>query len=712
MASIRRVALADEAETKSRIFRKTTKTGHRIIGNNSLYHFTLSKRWSRNIMTKQKNIRYMLRNQAHFNPFSNKFDPEKIAVDLETYLKRSTEDKNVDPDDFNALSIINAAPVFNSYFKELYEYMKDALNKTNAHPENIIKYLVAIVNSQTSDLNREVKEKIESSSSAIRLEEIATFQIESEREGNPINAVGAFEIQIYLLNNLINYLRYFLDAKELHDNFNEDEVERIARYMFSTSNILCVVKDSYDMVTWEDGKIVNTPNNNIYLMYNNDEYPILQRIGLHRIDRNVLSSVVEFHGLVLERPQIMEIINLRRKRVKITGIRINNRGFIEIQISKEAQHILNEEIITGIAAIVAFYPHVYLEPLKNLDGLTIQDLIILYGELLSLAKSVESIFNNQEYISDYKLKSFFARIKKKELISYFQNVTTYTQAQIKSFLIVIESDIYSKNGRINLWSRPLLRTREVYLFILPALQAPNYLQIIDEWLESAHYSLEDRGSALEKQIKDDLARFLNSNGKYAIIPQKQKFMFNKKESEEIDLIVSMEKMIFIAEIKNIKIPMESRDYHNGYKRLKEGAEQILRKRDFILRNISNFESEINGIQGKEIHVAVICNYPHFTGVQINGVPVIDYMALQTYMNKGEITDMKVAFAKDDSIDAEVINTKKVWTDSEDFYTNFEGYLKKPTIIQQLNSYVKLGESRITLEEANPQIFMQVAEFSN
>jgi hypothetical protein len=45
--------------------------------------------------------------------------------------------------------------------------------------------------------------------------------------------------------------------------------------------------------------------------------------------------------------------------------------------------------------------------------------------------------------------------------------------------------------------------------------------------------------------------------------------------------------------------MEARDLHNGYKRLKEGAEQAARKRDFLLRHRSIFDSELRGIEEKK-----------------------------------------------------------------------------------------------------------------
>lgn len=99
------------------------------------------------------------------------------------------------------------------------------------------------------------------------------------------------------------------------------------------------------------------------------------------------------------------------------------------------------------------------------------------------------------------LKSNFIRIKKKDLFSYLQNVTMYSKSQIESFLKIIENDFYNMTIRIHLWSRPLIKTRDVYFLLLASLQAPNYLQLIDEWLESAKYSLDERGVALEKLIK-------------------------------------------------------------------------------------------------------------------------------------------------------------------------------------------------------------------
>jgi len=344
--------------------------------------------------------------------------------------------------------------------------------------------------------------------------------------------------------------------------------------------------------------------------------------------------------------------------------------------------------------------------------MTIRDMLLLYSQLTSLGTALREHLGQKELTENKDLKRFFIRIKKKELLTYFQSVTNFSKAQIESFLSVIENDLYNKANkkRMNLWSRPILKSRDVYFLLLASLQAPNYLQLIDEWLESANYSLKERGTALEKYLKETSLTYLKDKGKYVIIPEKQKFYSSKKNYEEIDLIISMEKMILIAEVKNIKFPMEARDFHNGYKRLKEGADQIKRKSEFLIKHSSIFESELRGIEGKSIHIAVICNYSHFTGMEIEGVPIIDYMALQTYLNEGEIKDMRVAFEEGRQM-TEVVESTKLWSNMDEFYENFSSYLKLPTIVGKLLETVSIKESQITPPNATNKMLMQTAVFN-
>ncbi|TNJ68209.1 hypothetical protein FE784_00665 [Paenibacillus hemerocallicola] len=664
-------------------------------------------------MVKPKNIRHMLRNEKHWNPFSDQYDAAKVDQDLNKYSETLKENPEVaDQDDQLALNIVENGPIFNIIFKQIYDYMRDAVERTKAHPEQIMKFLISLGNHDTILINKTLDEKIQQDNSdGIKIEEVSGIQIESRDGRTQVNVVGAFEMQVDLLNNLLNYLRYFLNTRKLHDNYDEDHLFRIAAYLYTSSNLLVLVKDSYDRITWEDGSIREFPENELHLVFNKQNYLKLLKVGQHRIDRNVLSTIMETQTIYSKRLDFKALINLKRKKACLSEVLVDSRGFVSIRVTSTGDYPFNDEMLNGLATIVSFYPHIHLEELKGLERLTIRDILSLYSDLLVLAKALrESLLNVEDPQSGKEMKRLFIRIKKKELLSYLQSVTLFSKSQIESFLSIIEFDLYNidKKIRINLWTKPLIRTRDVYFLLLSSLQAPNYLQLIDEWLESAKYSLDERGKALEKVMKEDLQKYLKGKGKYAIIPEKQKFYANKRDFEEIDLIISMEKMIFIAEIKNIKYPMEARDFHNGYKRLKEGANQVKRKRDFLIRNRSCFDSELQGIDGKNIHVAVITNYPHFTGMEIDGVPVIDYLALQSYMNKGEIKDYKVHINDSDEPEMEVMNTVRLWSNMDEFYERFEAYLRQPTIVKNLIKDVILKLEKISLDKASTQMFMQVA----
>lgn len=253
-------------------------------------------------MKKTQNIRHMLRNQKHWNPFSDQYDSEKIKKDLESYLAawKVNDEKIPDPDDQSALTIVKNGQIFHYYFKQVYENMKNAIDQTKAHPEHVMKYLVAIGNSDTILLNKHMKENIIHGSDNIRLEEISEFKIEAGNGGPLVNAIGAFEMQVDLLTNLLNYLRYFLDTKGLHDNYVEEEIIKISSYLYTSSNIMFSVKDSYDRIAWEDGMMEESHPNQLRLIFNDEQYPLLLKVGQHRIEQNVLSAILAGRNLYTE----------------------------------------------------------------------------------------------------------------------------------------------------------------------------------------------------------------------------------------------------------------------------------------------------------------------------------------------------------------------------------------------------------------------------
>lgn len=651
---------------------------------------------------KITSIRKLLFNEKSFNPFSDEYSLEQIQLLLNEYLEAIKEDTTHikdKHDDIHAMNIAVKTPVFNYYFRELYEYMKGILNESEINVISIVKCLVAIVNHDTKIIEMSVNKMIQSTNE-LKLEEIAAHNLNEENSTK--NAVNSFELQTDLLNLLLNYLRYFYKEGSRHNNEEPETIREITGKIYRASNLLYVMKDAFDRMVWEKGTITEI-DGELYLRYIEPETQILLQLGMFRVQRNALAFAVTFYRHLNDDPILLHFLSTTRKGKRVSEVRINARGYVRYALQKEEpKHFLESELIQGLAFITSFYPHFTRKPLENIENLSVDDLMVLHSELVNLTEKVK---DSLPAINDkINLKDYLVRIKKNDLINYFKDTTTYTITQINSYIDLIQSEVIQKE-RINLWKRPLIRDQDVFFLSIPSILSPNYLQLIDEWLEGAGFSLNERGYALEDFIKNDLASKLVSKGNFTI-PKLSKFQVSKRAFEEIDLIISFDDFIFIAEIKNVKYPMEPRDVHNAIKRLSDGATQLKRKISFVQKHHDYFSDLLNGINGKPIYSAVICNYSHFTGMILNDIPVIDFMALTSYFSHGSITDLR-----SDSINAEstVVREIKLWNNRKEFAENFPDYLIKPIIVENLKNIFEVNYHKITIDTANPQIYLQVAE---
>lgn len=653
---------------------------------------------------KNNNIRYQLRNNKNFNPFSDAFNNRSIVTEVSKYLKDKSEQGDIawDKDDITGLSILSNISTFHRYFLELYDYMKQQINDADVSAEALLKYFIAFANHDATQINK-IFRRAKDEEEEYSIEKAASILIKESDSNASMGAADAFEVQVDILNLLINYIRYFLDKDIKRDSYDPKYLHDICTKMYKVSNMLYLIKDAFDTVLWENGTIEERADT-LFLTYNEANYPILKQIGVLRIQRNTLAAVLNLQQFIFEYPQLKRFFIAKNKGAVIKDLHINNRGFVSLELTKVViDEIEMDELINGAAFITSFYPHVYQERLVNNCNLTVFDLMALHEKVTLLAKKIQNVLNQQ----NGSIEKYNIRIKKKEIVRYLQQTTYYTEKEIESYLKLNESELTGKE-RINLWSAPLIKVREVYYIALPAVLHPNYLQLLDEWLDKANYSLEKRGEAFENFIKDELSRILLNKGQFTI-PKTNKYAVSKKIFEEIDLVISFDEFIIIGEIKNVKYPMEARNYHNALKRVQEGAQQVLRKKEFLMSNKAGFSGLLKGIEGKEVYCMVICNYPHFTGMEFMGVPIIDYMALYTYMSDGEITNHKASFDQiNNRVISQEIEKKRLWMNRREFFENFDNYIRNPTIVDELKRYISIESKRITITNVKPEIYMQYA----
>ena len=645
----------------------------------------------------QKNLRKLIQNKREFNPFNDAFNFEK----LEKLIGDNSNKFDV--------SLVKSTQVFNLYYKGLYKYLRQLIESQSVSIETIMKYFIGIANRDYMLMRSQLSG---SSKNEMHFEDISSFKISSPNSHiGEMNLVAAVETVVEILNILINYLKYFAD-RNVGNNVEKEEFLKEIGNTYRFTNIYYMMKNTYDTAVWEEGYI-EEEEGKLHMRYIDKDYPIHIKIGNFRHINNIFSFLNVQEELLSNSyrenaGEFRKFLMRNRKPVSLEEVTINAKGNISYRLSTKKNSInISQYIKHGNASIAAYYPHLEDLNLPELDNLTINDLLILLSQLNDLVGKVsETKFD----LTEPNFKELAFKIKRKDLIKYLTQTTFYSNKNIVTFLSLIESDGLS-NKRIELWKRPLIRYRDTYYICLSSISAPNYLYLIDEWLEYGGYGIElkKRGKLFEKYMKLQTIKKLQNKQLPFKVPQIDKFYNDNDEYEEIDLIISFENLLIVGELKNIKFPMEPRDYHNALKRLYEGASQAKRKADFLLENKDCFIDELGDIMLKKICPVVITNFSIFSGLELNGVPVIDPILLESYLGSGEFTRLKLEIQNGET-ETTVQDKVKYYKNVEEFISNFPSYLEAPFPIQDLKKITYVDDHVISLKKAKPQVYIEIADF--
>lgn len=638
-----------------------------------------------------------LKSDSRFIPFNQNYDFEN----LKKYISENEENTNYDSK-IKALSSI----FFNQYYIKLTEYFKHVVDISGLTKVKFLETIIALGNRdlylmhlrshQSIDGNKEFRyDKFMNSSFQSRIPEFGLVNVQAGLEAGHDG-----------LNYLLNLTRKSeVVWKDKKSNFEAlDNCSKLLGF----SNLFIVIKSSYDIAIWEDYKIsYNNETNELKVKCKHTQEQILNRIGEYRLERNIFSSKSIVISGYLEKNDFYQVIsqeaNKKRKAKRLKSVSISS-GNLKYKLAdgKEIESILNE--LLEFSVLTTYYAFIKNEELPNFDNLNLYDLLLIYSELQNLFRKA---FEIEKFESDNPedMGNFHIQISLTELIEYVYLKTKYSKSQIKQALsLFINSDSY-----YDIWERPLIKINNHIIPVLLPLLSGNLLRIVDYWLEQGGFDLDSRGKKFEEFIKQKLKYSIARNGFKIEIVEKNIFTNAEGNFEEIDLIIELKNVILIAEVKCIKYPFDTRDYHNMHKRLKDGAEQINRKIEFLKNNINDFPN--TDILSKKIIKAVITNYPIFSGYIIQDVPIVDFSLLENYFIHGSLNKGKMTIGKT-PIEFEDVNIIRYYNNEDEMCENLQDFFLKPIPVIDKFDAVEIKETPVSLPTSMPKIIMDYVTFKD
>ena len=633
-----------------------------------------------------ENLITKLKHDNYFNPFGHQYDGKKIK----NYLK-NIKIQELDIGENNYVkNILRILPVLARFNQEGINEINRYIDKINIPSEELIELIMAYTNHYFARTYYKIMN-----------EPPQTFMHFENLLSHNSTDVKICEALITYNNLFFNYLNYYKTTgyykKENPTNITLNNINKLYCYL----QILCSYKDFYETCLFEKYNIEQTEfDKNIICVakMNDSNYSKIRAISDIRQSKYRFAYLYFLDDNKTLKTRISSFVVQKIKLNKIKNISVkNNHVNYELEITNNSSGLLNE--YHALSCFVTPFYHFMMDNQQYFE--IINDYLILYSKFQDFFKQDQNQCNISDIKSIGNLKNIPVKINKSCLEKYLIDTTIYSQETIQKFLKTLVNKC-----AINFFKKPLLLINDDYMFHLLNTTANVVLNNIDDWLEMNNLDLQERGTIFEAYVKNKTKKILeNKNYKFFITDDK-KLKNSDGTEEEIDLIVDLENIILILELKCIKYPIENHDIENAKQRLLGGVEQILRKKEFLQKNCQLFKSKNINAENKEIMPLVITNNPNFTGLIVNNVPIIDFELFNNYVNVGKFITAKI-----DNNSFKESQSKVYYDNQREFEANIKEFMNSPIPLQDIEKKIKLSTMPIILNSQifqclNPKIFIE------
>lgn len=601
---------------------------------------------------------------ASYKPSSDLYEEEKL-IDIVNELESLNVDFSENERD-KVIDFIRIATYLHKLYVDFYDKVQQHLVDFNMNGAEIVEFFIAFMNKEF----KTVHEKMKASSKLIPegtylYQDMTNHKIEIS-DGTQLDLKAAMEAETDAISMLCNYMRYHLDDEYKNLDANPEEFTTNLLQLSQMADIMATFKHSYDHALY-DKTFVKMDMNGQRIVFDYDNYhnEKLKALGHSIIGERILH--VAYQNKESGKKSLIEhyVSNYRVKRVTV------NDGFVTLDFGQgNPKHHL-ELVQATQAAVDAYYEFLDLDlKLEKLNNISVAEAI---GVWVALQYVCHETMERMEYRNNVVLytredmSDIPRKFRTEDLLSYIVKLTGIKQKSVKTILNALEVDWKKYN---DIWTSPIFKIKDYYcLPFYPIVNSMPY-NIIEHLMSLGGYDIDKRGYDFEQYVYEKIAGVKH---KYQLICNAAKHYGSKETGEQIDMLISLRDVVVVVEAKCIHYSMEPQNYGDAWNRIETGAEQALRKMEYVKAH-PNLFVELGDVSKKRIIPVVLTNYPVYSGFEFKGVNVTDAHTFISYFNTGYITRREMSLGGNYIVDA-----KTFYRNETEFSNNFENYLKNDPV---------------------------------
>jgi hypothetical protein len=324
---------------------------------------------------------------------------------------------------------------------------------------------------------------------------------------------------------------------------------------------------------------------------------------------------------------------------------------------------------------------------------TARSVLEAWAIILDLSRALAKELRGVDTLSLGEARRFALLVSRSELLDVLTralSIDESTGEALIQFLTFAPKMAAGAKGHRGLWAAPLVPIpgEDRIALALPALAVSNTLRKAEAWLERGglddSLSKNARGDLFETEYRTKVAAAIernpllqNSNCAKAEIKKSPNF------DEQIDLLVRLDSLLIVGEVKCWLYPADSIERFQHFKKIEAAAEQAVRKAD-LLRERPDVAAKALGLTEAEVRALrvvplVVANQGFGFSLNARGCLITDAAYLETYLGSGSISSGMVI---DHRTGRSMTTGLTLYQNEKEAADKFESLFATPPVLQR------------------------------
>ena len=609
------------------------------------------------------------------NPFSKKFDAQTVS-------------KTMDENSLEADAFLEYILMGNNQYKALFEYLKTL--KDNKQVPYYFVLAITLINHDYMEVTKIMHEQMEEmreKNNGVQ----TSLDYQKVKIQTPLSDFSLMPFSDALTETLDLLFSFFGGINDipqklpvLKDDFWLDDATFYNLHLHSEYFVL--LKGLYEKICFEKMTVEKT-GDTFYMKDLYDGYTLYRQLGFQRIEQNITMNMQRTLGFPLR--------NRFMGKYDIDKVSLNGNDEICISYKRKSSgNLYVEAFLKSFLSAIQTYHYHLSEDFKQSLSMTAEVWVILIYLTQQFVEHTKELF--QKYIGSNNgivpYSKYQFKIRAKDIVILIEKITGYDKS-----IILEKLKLFENNGSESFWKKPLFKNGDWVYIAVHSLHSTMPVYLIDEWLKQLFKgNYDSKGTLFEDSLKTEIKRLCNGKKFFTNVLEQKKYSYKdengKKQVEEIDLIWESKNCIVIGEVKCIDYPFTSRIANNHFQVLEKAALQIKRKKEFFEKHKELFDiKDFN----KQIVPCVVLNYPCYSGLKIDDVPVVDIGLFQNYISVGGLGDCSIGLGL---YDETTYIREKYYSNEDEFSNNIVKLVNDSPYLNQLKTHYKKIEKDLKVSD--------------